>query len=258
MKVSKSNYHSLAANKEYMSTSQFKTFLDCEDRGLAEVEGMYIRKTTTSLLVGSYVDAAFSGELDAFVANHDAELMTKKGELRADYRRAEDIINRIRRDKLMMEYLSGDPQVVMTGELFGVPYKVKIDSLHADKIVDLKVMRDMKPVYKDGERKDFIKAWGYDIQGFIYQSIVEQVTGKRLPFYLAVATKEDSPDIEIIELPGWTLRSASEIVKHYTPRFQDIKNGEILPSRCGSCDWCKDTKILKHPIDYDEIFEADL
>lgn len=260
MKPTKSNYHSLAANKEYMSASQFKTFLECEDKGLAQIKGNYIRKTTKALLVGSYVDAYFSScaELDAFTANHADELYTKKGDLRADFQRADDIIRRVERDKLMMEYLSGEPQAVMTGELFGSPYKVKIDSLHDDKIVDLKVMRDMKPIYKDSEWKDFITAWGYDIQGFIYQQIVEQNTGKHLPFYLAVATKEESPNIEIIQIPDWKLRSAGEIVKHYTPRFQDIKDGEILPGRCGVCDWCRDTKILDHPISYDDFIEADL
>ena len=259
-KLTDANYHSLDSNKRYLSSSQFKQFLFCEDKGLAQVKGNYIRKTTKALLVGSYVDAYFSdlAELDAFTSNHADEIFTKKGELRADFQKADDIIRRIEKDKLMMEYLDGDPQVIMTGELFGSEWKVKVDSLHPDKIVDLKVMRDTKPIYKDGEWKDFITAWGYDIQGFVYQQIVEQNTGKHLPFYLAVATKEDCPDIEIIQIPDWKLNSAGEIVKHYTPRYQKIKDYEIEPNRCGVCDWCRDTKVLTEPISYESFIERDL
>lgn len=260
MDLNNTNYFTRTADENYLSVSQFKSFLECEDKGLAQIKGNYIRKTTKALLVGSYVDAYFSGcaELDAFTANHADELYTKKGDLRADFQRADDIIRRVERDKVMMDYLDGDPQVIMTGELFGSEWKIKTDSLHSDKIVDLKVMKDMKPIYKDAEWKDFITAWGYDIQGFVYQQIVEQNTGKHLPFYLAVATKEEHPDIEIIQMPDWKLNSAGEIVKHYTPRYQKIKDGEIEPNRCGVCDWCRDTKVLTEPISYESFIEKDL
>ena len=42
-----------------------------------------------------------------------------------------------------MEYMSGEKQVIMTGEIEGVPVKIKIDSYHPNKmIVDLKVMSE--------------------------------------------------------------------------------------------------------------------
>ena len=147
-------------------------------------------------------------------------------------------------------------QRVMTGELFGVKWKVKTDSLHDDKIVDLKLMKDIEPVYKDGERKTFIDAWGYDIQGFVYQQIVAQNTGKELPFYLAVITKEKNTNIEIIHIPDWRLKSAGELVKHYIQRYARVKAGEIAPERCGVCDWCRDTKVITKPLEYDELVEA--
>ena len=58
----------------------------------------------------------------------------------------------------------------------------------------------------------FWKAWGYDIQGAIYQEVVRQNTGILLPFGLAVATKEKpEPDIALIELPIWR-RASRKIV----------------------------------------------
>ena len=124
-----------------------------------------------------------------------------------------------------------------------------------DKIVDLKLMRDMEPLYKDGERKTFIDAWGYDIQGFVYQQIVKQNTGKELPFYLAVITKETTPDIEVIHIPQYRLNSAGELVKYYAPKYAEIKAGKVEPVRCGKCDWCKDSKKLVKPLEYEDLIE---
>ena len=53
------NYYSPESNQGYMSASQFKSFLDCEARTLAELHGEYHRPSTEALLVGSYVDAYF-------------------------------------------------------------------------------------------------------------------------------------------------------------------------------------------------------
>lgn len=39
----------------------------------------------------------------------------------------------------------------MIGCINGVPVKIKIDSLHPDKIVDLKIMKDFEMVY-DSEK----------------------------------------------------------------------------------------------------------
>jgi len=107
----------------------------------------------------------------------------------------------------------------------------------------------------DGERKTFIDAWGYDLQGFVYQAIVEQATGKHLPFYLAVITKETPADIEIIHIPDWKLNSAGELIKHYLPEFVKVKNGEAVAEKCGHCEWCRETKIIKRVTEYEELLE---
>ena len=127
--------------------------------------------------------------------------------------------------------------------------------VHDDKIVDLKVMKDMLPMFKDGERKTFIDVWGYDIQGFVYQQIVKENTGKELPFYLAVLTKEKAPDHEIIHIPNYRLNSAGELVKHYIKRFDKVKRGIKEPNKCGVCDWCRTQKKLVRPLEYEELIE---
>ena len=184
MKLTNENYFSKEADMEYMSVSQFKAFEQCEAAALASVKGEWERTKTTALLVGSYVDAHFEGTLDVFKAQNP-EIFTKQGSLKAEYKKAEEIINRIESDEEFMRYLNGEKQVIKTGEIEGVPIKIKIDVLHDDKIVDLKIMKDFAPVWKDGERKPWFSAWGYDLQGAVYQYI----EGNNKPFILAAATK---------------------------------------------------------------------
>lgn len=235
-----------------MSASQFKAFRKCEAGALAEIEGRYTPEKTAALLVGSYVDAHFSGALDAFKSSNP-EIFTKQGALRAEYRQADAIIERIERDKMFSRYMSGEPQVTMTGEIGGVPFRCKMDVYHVGRaIVDLKIMKDFERIWVDGEKLPFVEAWGYDIQGAIYQEIVYQNTGDRLPFFIAAATKEREPNIGLFGIPQDRLNYCLQIVKENAPRYHEIKIGAAVPQQCGKCDFCKHTKVLTEILDYRE------
>ena len=256
MTLTSGNYHGLDANKTYWSVSQFKQFDRCEACGLASARGQYHREETDALLIGGYVDAYFAGEMDEFVGKHADTMFKKNGELYAKFDQANQLINTIECQPLMMEFLEGEKQVIRTGELFGVDWKIKMDVFNGDRIVDLKCMRDFEPVYKEGfGRISWVEAWGYDIQGAIYQRI-EQISSHRaepLPFYIVAVTKEKTPDVAIIRLPQHVLDTALKIVESKIDRFDLVKAGEIEPERCGKCEWCKSTKILTEPM----IYEAD-
>lgn len=256
MELTKTNYFSTEANHEYMSVSQFKSFRECEERTFMEMNGNYIRPETDSLLMGSYVDAYFSNE-DEFAASHPQIFNSRTGALKAQYQKAEDAIARAETDSVFMDFVKGQKQQIMTGELFGIKWKIKADFLQDDKIVDLKFIKDMKPLYKDGEYQTFVKYWGYDIQGYIYQQIVKQNVGKELPFYLAVITKETPADIAVIHIPQFYLNSAGELIKHYAPMYNEIKQGNRQPTRCGKCDYCRATKRLTGPMEYEELLELE-
>ena len=92
MQLCEQNYHGTEANRRWMSASQLKQFLDCPSRTVAELNGQYKREETSALLVGSYVDAYFSGLLPQFVAEHP-EIYTRTGTLRADKAQADEIIS---------------------------------------------------------------------------------------------------------------------------------------------------------------------
>lgn len=255
MKLTHKNYYSRKMNKHYMSVSQFKSFERCQYTALAEIKGKYKREDTTALLVGSFVDAHFEGTLDKFKELHP-EIFKRDGTLKAEYIQAEAIIKRIERDRLFTKYMSGEKQVIMTGEICGVPVKIKVDSLLPDKIVDLKIMRDFENIYdaESGETLSWAEYWGYYLQGAVYQEIVRQNTGKTLPFYLAAATKEKVTDIDIVQIEQSDLDFYFEKFKANVELYDAIKHGIIKPERCEKCVWCKETKRLTKPRSSSEFY----
>lgn len=256
MVLTAENYYSKEANKEYMSVSQYKDFagtygkMACEFSAVEKLEERWEQKKTTPLLVGSYVDSYFEGTVGEF-KKETPEIFTQDGGLKAPYIQADKIIERMERDPLFMMYMSGKKQVIMTAELFGAKWKIKIDSYAEEiAITDLKVVESItKPKWvRDIGYLDFIRYWGYDIQGAIYQEVVYRNTGLRLPFYIAAGTKEEEPNIEVIHVTQNYLDEAKHMVEMNMPRILRVKNGEVEPDRCEMCDCCRHTKVLKRPI----------
>lgn len=254
MSLTNENYFSPENQLKYMGVSQFKAFEKCPAAALAEITGNFEREQTTALLVGSYVDAHFEGTLDIFKAKNP-QLFKKDGSLKADYIQAEQIIQYLENDDLFMTYMSGDKQVIMTGVIEGVEVKIKIDSLHSDKIVDLKIMKDFEPVYvPEKGRLNWIEAWEYDLQGAVYQEVVRQNIGKVLPFLIVAGTKEKSgPDKAIIEIPQSYLDVELDRFRKNVQFYDAIKKGLIEPDRCEHCAYCKATKVLTKPISLEEL-----
>lgn len=256
MELNAKTYYTPEANREYMSVSQFKEFLDCPARMKAELDGEWTPEPSKALLMGSYVDAYFSDELQGFLNAHPEVINSRNGALKADFQHCNKIIARASQDELFMRYLDGvQKQYIETGELFGHRWKIKIDAWHPDKIVDLKVMRDMEPVWKDGKKQNFVDAWGYALQGAVYQEINSQETWNRVPFYLAVITKEPEPDLAVIEIPNWRLNSEMAVIEHYIEEYAAVKEGKTEPRRCGKCAYCRRTKKLNRVMDYSELFQ---
>lgn len=240
------NYFSPEMQMKYMGVSQFKDFEKCEAGALANITGKYPKKLTPALIVGSYVDAYFEGKLNEFRMEHIGHLFKRDGSLYKDYQIADKIIERIERDDMMTSFLNAPKQVIMTGVISDVPVKIKVDALHPDKICDLKVMKDFEPMYVPEQGKmSWIEAWRYDLQGAVYQEIVRQNTGEKLPFYLVAATKEEEPDIGIFEVPQELLDFELEQFEKKVQGYHLIKQGVIEPERCEKCNYCKSTKIIE-------------
>ena len=279
MKITNKNYYGQKANEEYFSVSQFKDFQRCEAMAMAKLRGECEPPKSQALFLGSFVDEMLTGtkksqvkfivenfenifqkssrymkipESDRpdFVKDEFNELFKfENGKPYAEIVQALETIEKIKKQPLMMQHFKSKHQVIMTGEIAGVPFKIKMDNYKPDKfIADGKYMSSLR---SPNLFEPMVKYWGYDIQGAVYQEIVRQNTGKRLPFYLDIATKEKPTHLAVAEIKQYDLDEALEKVIKNVPRYQAIKKGEIEPERCEEydCNYCTETMIITEPID---------
>lgn len=220
---------------KYMSVSAFKKLDHCEVDGL-----LPFSESSTAMLVGSYVDSWVEGTLDKFLKEHP-ELIAKRGKntgnIKSEFVQAQEICDFIRNDNLFMQFMSGEKQTIMTGEIAGVPFKIKMDSYSPHiAINDLKVMATITT--RSGEYYDFITKWGYDIQMACYQEIVRQNTGEQLPCFICAVTKEVPINSAIVNVPQYVLDKTLYTVQTKLPHLYDVKMGKTPPVGCGKCSAC--------------------
>lgn len=251
-KLTKNNYYSDEANQRYMSASFVKSMLRCEAATMAELTGEWKPPPSTALLVGSYVDSYFEGpkSFEAFVESHP-EILKRDGTLKSEYVRANQMIVRAYSDPVFMQYMKGQKQKIVTGEIVGIPFKAKFDVYRkGERIVDLKTTKDLQPRYVEGQgRISFAEAFNYPLQMAIYQYL----EGHNLPCYLAVITKEDPPDIMLIQIEQERMDAEIEFLHQTLPRYDAIKRGLIEPKRCENCAYCRATRKLNKPITLAEL-----
>lgn len=246
MELTNENYFSKESRLEFMGASQFKDFMKCPKCAMAKILGEFEEEKSKALLMGSYIDAYFSNEMEIFRKN-TPELFTSKGTLKSEFLQCDSIIDFIKKDEKFMKYLSGEHQKILTGVINGVKFKIKIDSYFPNKvIVDQKIMKDLEPVWNEELhcKQNFIEYFGYDIQGAIYQEIVYQNTGKKLPFVLAITTKEKVPEKVLIQIDQERLDECLDLVKEHAPTFDKMKKGELELPECKKCDYCKSKAVV--------------
>lgn len=259
MILNNDNYYSIESNKTFCSSSQYKDFMGCplkigcEERALKTINGEYKPETTKALLMGSLLDALWENDDPEYILQRFPDCVSSrgatKGQLKSEYMQVMQMYQTTLRQEKFCAYMSGDKQTIMTGEIEGLPFKIKIDSyIDGKAIVDLKTTRTLDRTYRyfipdSGERLPFYLAFGYDIQLAIYREIVRQNTGKNLRCYLAAIDKETHPICDIIELSPKLLDEALERIKMNCEHIIMLKSGEIDPIRCGhsECDYCRDT-----------------
>lgn len=257
--LTEQNYYTAEMDLKYCSASQWKDFCgcpaipECEARTMAKLKGEYEPEVTTSLLVGSILDALWENDDPEYIAERFPDCIssrgTTKGQLKAEYNIALQMYQRTLKEPKFCQYMSGDKQTIMTGTIEGLPFKIKIDSFIEGKaIVDLKTTRTLDRDFRifipdSGEKLTWFRAYGYDIQLGIYREIVRQNTGDTLRCYLAAVDKEKHPICDVIELPDKMLTEALDLVKRNCKKIIMLKGGEIEPIRCehSSCDYCRDT-----------------
>ena len=144
MQITSENYYTLEADNYYCSASQYLSFVGrplipgCEAKEVARLNGLYVPETTKAMLIGSILDTLW--ELDdmsieekvGIIADKFPECVSSrgatKGELKNEYKQAIQLYQRTLKDPLFCQFMSGDKQTIMVGEINGLPFKIKMDS----------------------------------------------------------------------------------------------------------------------------------
>ena len=237
------------ADNYYMSVSRFKRLDRCQLGGLTD-----FGEPTEAMLVGSYVDNYISGTLDQFIKDNPQIISSRgktKGQLKVGFKKAEEICEYIENTPTIKQFMQGDKQTVMTGEISGVPVKGKFDIYSKGiAINDLKIVQKIR----DGSGYvNFISHWGYDLQLAVYQELCYQNTGERLPMFIIAITKESPIDSAIIHVPDEILEGKLEEFESKVKLYYDIWQGKESANGCGVCPTCIGTRVDTEIISYYEL-----
>lgn len=109
MELTRDNYYSLEADREYMSCSQYQLFEECEAKAMAILEGRWVRKETEAFLVGNFFHTAFESPEahEQFIIEHEDVIFTKgkTPKLKAPYEKAEEMISVAMSDPLIRSFV---------------------------------------------------------------------------------------------------------------------------------------------------------
>lgn len=272
MELTRDNYYSPEADREYMSCSQYQDFLECEAATMAKMHGLYVPEETEALLVGNYVHTALESDEahEEWIEAHQDLVYKMKtsrttGEVTitgkyAAYANADKVIQIFLTDPTFQKFLlmDGENEKIMTGELFGMKWKIRLDKYvpGTRMIIDYKTAADLtRTEYNPelGERESFLEALGYLMRAAIYSEIEKQNSGAKddPPFIILAVTKQSPPDRGAYLMNHRQRYDYElEVVKERMARIRSVKEGIRKPTRCGHCEWCRKTKKLNGVVPY--------
>lgn len=254
------NYYSNEADRQYMSVSQFKNFLECPARTMAELNGEFEKKPNEAMIIGSYVHAAFDSEeeFSKFIEDNNSIIFNSRGGKYAKFAQADEMIDAVKKDKFASFAMTGDKEQIYTANWLGIDWKIKVDSINHQNMYfsDLKTCRDLTSRYYSEKYSDyvsFVEKWDYLMQMAVYRKIIELATGKTYTPYIVAVTKESPPNKAVIHIDESRYEFEYEYVEVELERIIGIKNGEIEPNECGKCEYCRQNKKLEGTIEVGEL-----
>lgn len=268
LKLNKDNYFSLEASRQYMSVSQFKGFVPayggCEAASIAKLAGEWEEPKKDAFEEGKFIHAWNEGTLPEFKANNPGIISSQgatKGQLKANFKKCNNMIDVLEADPLVLKVLGGQKEVILTAELFGIPWKAMLDSYQPGiAFADLKAMKDMEGKHWNKEAQayeNFIDHYGYGVQMSVYAEIERKAMGRKdeewlLP-HMVVVTKQDPPDHEILFFDFDAISANLRIVGNRIERVKQVKSGEVEPVPCGTCEYCRLTKKITRIKHFSEL-----
>lgn len=262
MNLNKKNYYSQESNKAFMSVSQFKDFYKCEALAMAKIDGFNEFSTNTALLIGNYVHSFFESEEahQEFIQDNESALKTKTGNLRADFVTADKMIKKLNADDFFNFIYLGEKEHILTGDFFGTEWKARIDCLNVEKgyFVDIKTTASLEKRYWSNKYKkmvSFVENYDYIIQMAVYKVLLEMKFGKPFEPYIVAVSKDEPTDLMAIKFDEDRFTAEYDLIETLLPRFIQVKNGEVEPTKCGKCAYCKQNKKLTGFVEVGDILE---
>lgn len=270
MELTRDNYYSREVDREFMSCSQYQGWCECEAKQLAKMQGRWVDEPSEAFMVGNYFHTYFEGPeaheqfiKDNFDNIYKTKTITDKltkeqtivitGKY-APFMQADKMIQTAENDELIKSLidLEGENEKIMTGSLFGVPWRIRLDKYvpAGRMIIDWKTcanITELKWSDELHEKVTFIDAYGYMMRAAVYSEIEKQFTNSSADphFIIAAISKQDYPDKEVLSLnhrQRWDYELSK--IKERLPYIQFVRTGVTTPKRCGVCDYCRATKKL--------------
>ncbi|MFM0781635.1 PD-(D/E)XK nuclease-like domain-containing protein [Streptococcus suis] len=270
--LTQDNYYD---NKDYMSVSRFKQYLECEAKALALDTGKWVDdRDQKPLLFGNYIHSYFESAVvhQKFLEEYKSDLFSSRKPygLLADYKLADKVIATLETDELFNNLYHGrkgdqvEKEMIVTGTIAGVPFKGKIDSINHTRnyMVDLKTMKTIYGEEWCQELKRKVPGaianiinYHYHVQTAVYQELLKQMTGHSYRPLIVAVSKENEPDKEILSLDEETLSEGLEYVSERVGHIWDVATGKVEPTKCGKCDYCRSEKKLNRIVSISELLE---
>lgn len=251
MELNIDSYFSKEANKEYISVSQFKSFVECEAQALHNIE-IGGENEKQAFLEGKLFENWVAGDRALFMAQHPEMVSTRgatAGQLKAEFNKVIKAAERFLEQDFFKDIINKcEKQVILTGEIEGVKVKCALDLFdrETNSIYDIKCMKDFKEQWNK-EEKSYVPwyyIYGYVLQLAVYREIVRQNFGEPKEIGLMAASKEEEPDLQAKSFSSELLDLELEYFKNNVKRYNDIKKGIVAPTYCGECSYCKSIKQI--------------
>ena len=262
LKLDNHNYHSNEANQHYMSVSQFKQAMECEAAMVAEIKGEHIRPHSPAMAVGSYLHTAFDSAqaFSEYLEQHHDEIYNMRGNKYKDYEKADEMIETLRNDKFCMMALEGEKEVIYTGELFGVQWKIRVDNINHNNqfFSDIKTTQELAKRYwseKYNSWVSFVQAYDYILQMYVYREIIAQNTGLYYSPYIVAITKESPPDKAVLHFNDDRFGFERDYIEQLLPSIIEAKQGNKTPHRCEKCTYCRRIKQIKSTFEIEYLID---
>lgn len=276
MELTIDNYHSLEANRQWMSSHQWARWLQCPAKQAAILRGEHVEPPKATFVLGQYFDRALltPDELPKWWGDNalllaEVGLVTKKGNMAAELERAENAVCQVQTDGGFMAALQGEKQVILVATMFGLDWRCALDVYdRPDTITDLKTTASFADGWYStdtifhalGRREGlheqygkrlcgpFWEQYGYYRQLAIYRAIAEYNTGIKPACRIAairkLAATVDRVNCQVVELDPVGMDWELQKIAMLAPRVIAWKTGNEEPPRCEAdeCGWCLATR----------------